>query len=77
MRVTRRVWFLKHMSMCRYQKIALGGFVVSVLAIGPKVASSSPAKDDGFLRAIKIRSTTFFRRECKVVCPMSRDLTVY
>jgi hypothetical protein len=28
--------------------VALGGLVVSVLATGPKVASSNPAEDDGF-----------------------------
>jgi hypothetical protein len=34
--------------------------VVSVLATGPKVAGSIPAEVDGFLRVIKIRSTTSF-----------------
>jgi hypothetical protein len=31
--------------------------VVSVLAIGPKVRGFKPGQGDGFLRAIKIRST--------------------
>jgi hypothetical protein len=36
--------------------VALGGLVVSVLATGPQ--GSRPRAMDGFLRAIKIRSTT-------------------
>jgi hypothetical protein len=35
----------------------LGGVVVSVLATGPKVCGFEPGQGDGFLRAIKIRST--------------------
>jgi hypothetical protein len=31
--------------------------MVSVLALEPSFAGSNPAEDDGFLRAIKIRST--------------------
>jgi hypothetical protein len=38
--------------MCR-----LGGVVVSVLATEPKVRRFEPGQGDGFLRAIKIRST--------------------
>jgi hypothetical protein len=45
--------------------------VVSVLATGPKVAGSIPAEVDGFLRVIRIRSTTSFGRGSKAVCPMS------
>jgi hypothetical protein len=33
-----------------------------VLAIGPEIEGSNPAEDDGFLRAIKILSTT-----CKIL----------
>jgi hypothetical protein len=40
--------------------ICLGGLVVSVLATGPKVAGSIPAEVDGFLRVVKLRSTTSF-----------------
>jgi hypothetical protein len=36
--------------------VVLGALVVSLLAIGPKLAGSHPAEDDRFLRAIKIRS---------------------
>jgi hypothetical protein len=46
-----------------------GGVVVSVLAIGPKGHGLKPGRDDGFLRAIKIRSTRFFGWEVGV--PMS------
>jgi hypothetical protein len=37
----------------------LGGVVVSVLATGPKGCGFEPSQGDGFLRAIKIRSTPF------------------
>jgi hypothetical protein len=40
--------------------------VVSVLATGPKVRGGSiPTEVDGFLRVIKIRSTTSFGGEVK------------
>jgi hypothetical protein len=39
----------------------LGGVVVSVLATGPKVCGLEPGQGDGFLRAIKIRSTPSFQ----------------
>jgi len=37
---------------------------------GTNVSSSNPAKDDGFLRAIKIHSMTYFQGEVKpaVLC---------
>jgi hypothetical protein len=38
-----------------------GAVVVSVLATGPKVCGFEPGESVGFLRAIKIRSTTFSR----------------
>jgi hypothetical protein len=41
----------------------LGGVVVSVL--DPKVAGSKPGQGDGFLRAIKIRSTPSSRKGSK------------
>jgi hypothetical protein len=41
--------------------VALGGVVVSMLATG-----LNPAEDRGFLRAIKICSTTSFREEVKL-----------
>jgi hypothetical protein len=39
------------------QTCRLGGVVVSVLATGSKVYGFEPGQGDGFLRAIKIRST--------------------
>jgi hypothetical protein len=50
-------------------KIALGGLVVSVLATGPKVRGFDP---NGFLRVIKIRSTTSFGGEVKPSVPCRR-----
>jgi hypothetical protein len=38
----------------------LGGVMVSVLVIGPKVCGFKPGGGDGFLREIKIRSTPSF-----------------
>jgi hypothetical protein len=46
--------------------------VVSVLATGPKVAGSILAEVDGFLRVIKIRSTTSFGGEVKPSVPCCR-----
>jgi hypothetical protein len=43
----------------------LGGEMVSVLAIRPKVREFKPGLIDGILRAIKIRSTPSFGREVK------------
>jgi hypothetical protein len=37
----------------------LGGVVVSVLATGPKGCGFEPGQGDGFLRAIKMCSTTY------------------
>jgi hypothetical protein len=48
--------------------------VVIVLVIGPKVRGFNPAEDDGFLRAIKIRSTTSFGREVKPAIPFRKIL---
>jgi hypothetical protein len=39
--------------------------VVLVLDIGPKVHEFKPAKNDGFLRAIKIHITTSFGGEVR------------
>jgi hypothetical protein len=45
--------------------------VVSVLATGPKRRGFEPGQGDGFLRAIKIRSTPSFGWEAKPEGPMS------
>jgi hypothetical protein len=49
----------------------ISGVVVSVLAIGPRVCGFESGQGDGFLRAIKIRSTSSFRIGSKAGCPMS------
>jgi hypothetical protein len=43
--------------------------VVSVLATGPKGCGFTPGRGDGFLRAIKVRSTPSFVREVKEEVP--------
>jgi hypothetical protein len=43
----------------------LGGVMVSVPATGPKVRGFEPGQGDGFLRAIKIRSTPYLRMGSK------------
>jgi hypothetical protein len=45
--------------------------VFSVLATGPTVAGSGPAKDSGFSWAIKIHSLHFLQRGSKAFGPMS------
>jgi hypothetical protein len=52
----------------------LGGVVVSVLATGPKVCEFEPGQGDGFLRAIKIRSTPSFGWEVKPEVPCRKIL---
>jgi hypothetical protein len=47
--------------------------VVIVLALDPSFAGSNPVEDDGFLWAIKIRSTTSFREEVNPSVPISFD----
>jgi hypothetical protein len=48
--------------------------VVSVLAIGPKGCVFEPGQCDGFLRAIKIRSTPSFGWEVKPEVPCHKIL---
>jgi hypothetical protein len=47
--------------------VALGGLVVAVLAIGPKVRGFKRGRGLRILRAIKIRSTTSVRGDVKPV----------
>jgi hypothetical protein len=48
----------------KLDSVILGAVIVIVLVIESKVFGlKNPAEDDGFLRAIKIRSTTSFGRE--------------
>jgi hypothetical protein len=48
--------------------------VVSVPATGPKCCGFEPGQDDGFLRAIKIRSTPSFGWEVKLEVPCRKIL---
>jgi hypothetical protein len=50
----------RYLFLVRILCVVLGGLVVSVLAMDPRFAGSIPAEVDGFLRVIKIRSTTSF-----------------
>jgi hypothetical protein len=52
----------------------LGGVMVSVLAAGPKGHGFKPCRGDGFLRAIKIRSTPSFKGEIKLEAPCCKTL---
>jgi hypothetical protein len=53
------------------QESRLGG---AILAIGPNVRGLKPGRDDGFLGAIKIRSTTSFGGEVKPSTPFHKIL---
>jgi hypothetical protein len=53
------------MPQSTYDLVVLGGVMVSVFAIGPKVRGFKPGRGDGLLRAIKIRSTPSFGGEVK------------
>jgi hypothetical protein len=55
--------------------VVLGGIVISVLAIGPKIRGFKPGRCDGFLRAIKICSTSSFGGEARpsALCRHVRD----
>jgi hypothetical protein len=52
----------------------LPAVVVSVLATGPKVCGFEPGEGDGFLRAIKIRSTPSLQWEVKPEVPCRKIL---
>jgi hypothetical protein len=48
--------------------------VISCLTLDSSSARSNPAEDDEYLRAIKIRSTTFFGGEVKPSVPCRKIL---
>jgi hypothetical protein len=52
----------------------LSGVVISVLATGPKGRGFKPGQGDGFLKAIKIRSTPSFGWEVKPDVPCRKIL---
>jgi hypothetical protein len=43
--------------------INLSGLVVACLPLDPEVLGSDPAKDNGFLRVVKVHSMTSFGEE--------------
>jgi hypothetical protein len=49
--------------------VALGDLAVACLPLDQRFAGSYLAEGDGFLRAIKIPSTTFFGGEVKTLVP--------
>jgi hypothetical protein len=49
-----------------------GGSVLACEPLDPRFAGSNPTGDDGFLRVIKIRSTTSFGGEVKPSVPCRR-----
>jgi hypothetical protein len=57
-----------------YLGAAIGDLAVTCLPPDPRFAGSDPAEDSGFLRAIKIRSTTSFRGEVKPLFPCHKIL---
>jgi hypothetical protein len=56
------------------ETVVLGGVKASVLDIGLKVGGFNPAEGDGFLKAIKIRSTPSFAGEVKPSVPCRKTL---
>jgi hypothetical protein len=50
-------------------QVVLSSVMVIVLATGPRFAGLNPVEDNGFLRAIKIRSTISFGGEVKPSAP--------
>jgi hypothetical protein len=54
--------------------VRFGGVLVSVLATEPKGRGFTPGQGDGFLTAIKIRSTPSFGREVKPEAPRRKIL---
>jgi hypothetical protein len=53
------------MLIFKVYKVVLGGLVVTLLAIGPKVPRFKPGRGRWILRAIKICTTTLFVAEVK------------
>jgi hypothetical protein len=51
--------------------VVLGGVIVAYMPLDPRIAGSNQAKDDGFLRAIKIRIRPSFGGEVRPSAPCS------
>jgi hypothetical protein len=54
----------------------LGGVVVTYSPLGLRFAGSNPAENIGFLRAVIIRSTTFFGGEVKTSAPYRKIYSI-
>jgi hypothetical protein len=48
--------------------------VIAYLPLDPRLSGSNPAEDEGFLRAIKLRSTTYFGGKVKPSAPCRKIL---
>jgi hypothetical protein len=57
-----------------FKNVVLGGLVVTVLAVGPKVRIFKPSRGCLILREIKIRSTLYFGWEIKPSAPCRKIL---
>jgi hypothetical protein len=60
---------LSHLLLFNLSVSRLGGVMVSVLTTGSRGREFKAGQDDGFLRALKIRSTPFFGWEVKPEAP--------
>jgi hypothetical protein len=72
--VTHKAGCAKRPNARYLQTGRLGGVVVSVLATGPNGRGFEPSQGDGFLKALKIRSTPSFGREVKPEVPCRKIL---
>jgi hypothetical protein len=59
----------------RYQPVALGGRVLIVLAIGPKVPGFKTGREQWIFKGDKNTQHAFLRRGSKAFGPMSQDFT--
>jgi hypothetical protein len=66
------MWPCKQIPMFQRNTVTLSGLVVVYLPLDPRFAGSNPAKDDGFLRVIRIHSITSFGEEVKPSVPCCR-----
>jgi hypothetical protein len=57
--------------------VALGGLMVSVLAVGPKFRGFKPGRERWVFKDDKNPQHAFLRRGSKAVGPMSKGFTVY
>jgi hypothetical protein len=69
------VWIIRNcFGYCNGWDIVLGGVMVIVLAIGPKVRGFKPGLGQWIFKGEKIRSTTSFEGEVKLSAPCCKIL---